>query len=135
MSEATEFLVWRSALVDTAARLRSLAGTATTFEVLAGMAQEEARAVAVLEHILAARPDPPPEPDQPPPGWREDPLAAFLALRGRLLALLDRVDHTTLHATTRLASGRPVDPWRLAGDLADHDVQALAQLRTARELR
>ncbi len=130
MSEVTEFLVWRSALADTATSVAALdAIPAAADEILEDMARHEAAAVAVLEHILAGRPGPPPEPADFPTGDGAEPITAFLRRRRRLLDLLDRVDHTTLHATTRLASGRPVDPWRLAGDLADHDVRFLFQLR------
>ncbi len=136
MSEVTEFLVWRSALADTPTRLATLLAAASdAAEVLARMARSESLAVAVLEHLVAGRCGPPPEPTEPAAGWRDDPLGAFLGLRSQLLELLDRVDRTTLHATTRLASGRPVDPWRLAGDLADHDVRCLAELRAAAESR
>lgn len=135
MSEVTEFLVWRSALGDMPARITALGGEDTTAtEIYLRMAHTEAVAVATLEHLIAGRAGPAPEPAGPE-GGDPDPLARLLALRRRLLDLLDRVDLSNLHAATRLASGRPLDPWRLAGDLADHDVRCLAELRAARQPR
>jgi len=56
-------------------------------------------------------------------------VTAFAAGRERLLTLLTSVDGSTLHRQTRLADRRTLDPWRLAGELAEHDVQSLAALR------
>ncbi len=126
MSEATEFLVFCSALRETPERLRNLAGAAMGERiraVLEEMVAAEAVAIARLEALLAGEVELPGEVEL---SGTDDPLHRFLDLRRRLLELLDRVDGATLHRVGRLPSGRPLDPWRLAGNLVDHDVRCLA---------
>ncbi len=130
MSEITEFLVFCSALRDTPGTLRSLGlppGDPGVSEVLRAMIEEDRRATARLEALLSDSDTLPGDLPPTPPG--DDLLATFEEHRQRLLELLDTVDATTLHATGRLPSGRELDPWRLAGNLADHDVRCLARLR------
>ena len=130
MSEITEFLVFLSALRSTPGTLRGLVGKRPEpreEEILRTMIAEDRRATARLEVLVSGGRELPGDvPGDPPSG---DPLAVFEAGRRRLLALLDTVDAATLHATGRLPSGRELDPWRLAGNLADHDVHCIARLR------
>jgi len=130
MSEVTEFLVFCSALAETPARLERLrqrSGGVVGTGILERMAAVEALALARLEVLLAGGTELPDTVEAPADG---DPMDRFLAARRRLLELLDGVDQTTLHREGRLSSGRVLDPWRLAGELADHDVRSLAALRT-----
>jgi len=132
MSEATEFLVFCSALRETPGRLKEF-GKGRADErvqaILGEMADAETLAVAELEAILAGGGELPAERVGSSVSRSEDPLRQFLDRRRRLLELLDGVDGATLHRTGRLPSGRPLDPWRLAGNLADHDVRCMARLR------
>ncbi len=133
MSEITEFLVFRSALAATPAALWRLVprppGTGAG-KILHRMITAERLALVQLQALLGGRTSLPASvPADTPEG---DLLEAFSALREDLLHLLDSVDASTLHATGRLPSGRELDPWRLAGNLADHDVRCLASLRAER---
>ncbi len=125
MSEVTEFMVWRSALADTPDRLRSLAGNSSdqATAVVERMERRDAEAVVRLAALLGV------EAPAPPSDRAADPVTAFAAGRARLLELLAAVDGTTLHRQIRLADRRTLDPWRLAGELAEHDVQSLAEIR------
>jgi len=127
VSEITEFLVFCSALRDTPGTLRSLGLPPGDPEVLRAMIEEDRRAIARLGALLSGSDVLPGDLPPIPPG--HDLLATFEKYRERLLELLETVDATTLHATGRLPSGRELDPWRLAGNLADHDVRCLGRLR------
>jgi len=137
MSEVTEFMVWRSALADTPPRVAAALSTLPTplpssvTYFLVDTVRSEAAALARLEALLARDPGPLPEAADPPAGWQADPAAAWAALRERILALLDRVGEESLLASARLPSGKPLSPYSLAGELANHDVLMLAQLRRA----
>lgn len=129
MSEATEFLVFCSALRETPERLRELGireGDGDSEAILEEMANTEAMAVTNLEEILAGQEELTGGATSSKEG---NPLRRFLGLRQRLLEALEGIDTTNLHKVGRLPSGRQLDPWRLAGSLADHDVQCLAKLR------
>ncbi len=125
MSEVTEFLVWRSALAETPSRLRQVIGTRRGPEatIVERMAARDAEATARLAGLLGV------ETDVPESATVADQVSGFAAGRTRLLALLALVDGSSLHREVRLADRRVLDPWRLAGDLAEHDVQSLAEIR------
>ncbi len=128
MSEATEFLVFCSALRQTPGRLEALVeqvGAERARPVLERMAGNEATAAAQLEALLSGRSA---LPDHVPMDRQGNPLEVFLAARSHLLRLLDEVNGERLHSEGKLPSGRILDPWRLAGNLADHDVRHLAEL-------
>lgn len=130
MSEATEFIVFCSALRDTPGRVRRLAGgdlPGPAVELLERMARNEALALAQLRALLGGE-EALPEDASPPSAGQAGPVDRFLELRHRLLELLNGVDGPLLHREGRLPSGRRLDPWRLAGNLADHDVRCLAEL-------
>jgi hypothetical protein len=131
VSEATEFLVFCSALRDTARRLRRVVGAElppAALQVVERMAGNEVLALARLQALLEGN-RVLPEEVTPPSVGRSCPLDRFLECRLKLLELLDGVNGPILHREGRLPSGRFLDPWRLAGHLADHDVQCLAKLR------
>lgn len=128
MSEAGEFLVFLSALRETPRRLSEL-GT-VPIRVWEDLIRGEATACARLELLLGSpAPDELPEAAAPPQDWETSPASVFGRLRDRLLELLDTVGGETLHRTGTLPSGKTLDPWRLAGELAQRDVATLARLR------
>jgi len=125
VSEVTEFLVWRSALAETPRRLRSLVTNLSeqSAAVVERMVRRDVESVAHLGALLDVDASLTPLPPA------TDPVSEFAAGRERLLALLAVVDGSSLHREMRLADRRTLDPWRLAGELAEHDVRSLAELR------
>ncbi len=124
MTEATEFLVWCRGLAETPERLRRLlarAPTAAASGVVASMVRHDRAALSRLAEMVGA-------PAQPAVTAGDGP-EDFAAGRRRLVSMLERVDGSCLHRELLLPSGKALDPWRLAGELAELDVRHLAEIR------
>lgn len=123
MTEATEFMVWRRALAETGARLAGLCAGAPpgARAVVEAMIRHDGIATARLASLLGVA--------TPEAAAEGAGVEGFRAGRRRLLDLLARVDATSLHREMRLPSGKTLDPWRMAGELAELDVRHLAELR------
>lgn len=128
-------MIWRSALAEGPARLRAVLAALPSplpdhiLSALGEMVRSESAALARLEALLRDEDGTLPGEVGPPADWHQDPAATWSRLRRQLLVLLDRVDMDHLLASARLPSGQPLSPYRLAGELADHDVRMVAWLR------